>query len=102
MFAENQYELIDFGEGRKLERFGPVLLDRPAPAAQGLSRRIQSRWKRADFIFHEGNQSKSQWKSKTDLPQNDPNIIQARSQMIQHLSETIAKSCQNHFNNITK
>ena len=69
MFPQNQYELIDFGEGRKLERFGPVVLDRPAPAAQGLSRRFQSRWKRADFIFLEGNQSKSQWKSKTDLPE---------------------------------
>ena len=27
------YELVDFGDGRKLERFGPWLLDRPCPAA---------------------------------------------------------------------
>jgi len=27
------YELLDFGNGRKLERFGPWILDRPAPAA---------------------------------------------------------------------
>ena len=28
------YELIDFGAGRKLERFGAVVLDRPCPAAE--------------------------------------------------------------------
>jgi 23S rRNA (cytosine1962-C5)-methyltransferase len=28
------YELIDFGEGRKLERFGEWLIDRPCPAAE--------------------------------------------------------------------
>lgn len=27
------YELLDFGDGRKLERFGPWVLDRPSPGA---------------------------------------------------------------------
>ncbi len=31
----SDYELVDFGEGRKLERFGECLLDRPCPAAVG-------------------------------------------------------------------
>ena len=35
MFAKDQYELIDFGDGRKLERFGQFTLDRPCPAAEG-------------------------------------------------------------------
>lgn len=69
MFPYNQYELIDFGDGRKLESFGPVVLDRPAPAAQDLPRRIQSRWKQADFVFGGGTRSKSQWKSKTAVSQ---------------------------------
>lgn len=30
------YELIDFGDGRKLERFGDWRVDRPAPAAAGV------------------------------------------------------------------
>ena len=30
-----QYELLDFGDGRKLERFGEWLLDRPAPGVEG-------------------------------------------------------------------
>ncbi|MCA9230183.1 MAG: class I SAM-dependent methyltransferase [Planctomycetales bacterium] len=28
------YELLDFGDGRKLERFGPWVLDRPCPGAE--------------------------------------------------------------------
>lgn len=35
MFAPDQYELLDFGNGRKLERFGAHVLDRPCPAADG-------------------------------------------------------------------
>lgn len=30
-----QYQLLDFGHGRKLESFGGVVLDRPSPAAEG-------------------------------------------------------------------
>jgi 23S rRNA (cytosine1962-C5)-methyltransferase len=36
MFVANEYELLDFGQGRKLERFGPILLNRPSPAADGI------------------------------------------------------------------
>ena len=28
------YELLDFGEGRKLERFGEWVLDRPCPSGE--------------------------------------------------------------------
>ncbi len=35
MAASPSYQLLDFGAGRKLERFGPWVLDRPSPAAQG-------------------------------------------------------------------
>ena len=34
MFSPDQYELLDFGEGRKLERFGGFVIDRPSPAAE--------------------------------------------------------------------
>jgi 23S rRNA (cytosine1962-C5)-methyltransferase len=36
MFAASEYELLDFGDGRKLERFGRHVLDRPCPAAEGV------------------------------------------------------------------
>ncbi len=34
MFDSSQYQLLDFGNGEKLERFGSVLVRRPSPAAQ--------------------------------------------------------------------
>ncbi|HEY2883246.1 MAG TPA: class I SAM-dependent methyltransferase [Pirellulales bacterium] len=51
MWEQNQYELLDFGAGRKLERFGGVLLDRPAPAAAGASPADASLWKQVDARF---------------------------------------------------
>ncbi len=43
MFRADQYELLDFGQGRKLERFGELVVDRPAPAATDMaSRQLRS------------------------------------------------------------
>lgn len=48
MFTSDQYELLDFGEGRKLERFGPYVLDRPAAGTEVLSRQSEDGlWKQA-------------------------------------------------------
>src|SRR5688500_635651 len=41
------YELIDLGEGRKLERFGAWVLDRPCPAAVGVARAKPQAWREA-------------------------------------------------------
>jgi 23S rRNA (cytosine1962-C5)-methyltransferase len=44
------YELVDIGEGRKLERFGALTVDRPEP--QALWRRAApERWAKADLRF---------------------------------------------------
>ncbi|MGL4942541.1 MAG: class I SAM-dependent methyltransferase [Thermoguttaceae bacterium] len=44
------YELLDFGRGRRLERFGDVVLDRIAPSATGEPHHA-SRWREADASF---------------------------------------------------
>jgi len=44
------YRLVDSGEGRKLERFGSLLVDRPEPQALG-SRRRPALWDKADAVF---------------------------------------------------
>ena len=44
------YALLDAGDGRRLERFGPRVLDRPAPGAGG-TRRSPPRWPEADLAF---------------------------------------------------
>jgi 23S rRNA (cytosine1962-C5)-methyltransferase len=46
-----QYELLDFGGGRKLERFGPVVVDRPAPAAEGARMAHPELWRGATARF---------------------------------------------------
>jgi 23S rRNA (cytosine1962-C5)-methyltransferase len=45
------YELLDAGEGRRLERFGARVVDRPAPAATGPRRGSDREWLGADLRF---------------------------------------------------
>jgi len=40
----DDYELLDAGDGRRLERFGAFVLDRPAPATDGVPRRLPGAW----------------------------------------------------------
>jgi 23S rRNA (cytosine1962-C5)-methyltransferase len=42
--ATDDYALLDFGDGRRLERFGSLVVDRPAPAVAGLPRRDPAAW----------------------------------------------------------
>ena len=44
------YELLDAGDGRRLERFGPLTTDRPAPGADE-PRRDEGAWAAADLRF---------------------------------------------------
>jgi 23S rRNA (cytosine1962-C5)-methyltransferase len=51
MFCSADYQLLDFGEGRKLERFGSYVLDRPAPAAERIARSQPEVWRQATVRF---------------------------------------------------
>ena len=67
MFDPGQYELLDFGGGRKLERFGQYVLDRPAPAAAQTTPIRPELWGSADARFEIDGSPKSgpqrgQWK----------------------------------------
>lgn len=50
MHPNPTYQLVDFGEGARLERFGDRLVDRPFPAALG-ARRTPEAWRSADLRF---------------------------------------------------
>lgn len=76
MLANDQYEAIDFGENRRLERFGKIILDRPCPAALNFRKKSPSFWTKADAVFQidENSSKKSntfgqrgKWLAKTDL-----------------------------------
>ncbi|HBT77193.1 MAG TPA: hypothetical protein DEB39_09795, partial [Planctomycetaceae bacterium] len=51
MFEPDQYELLDFGEGRRLERFGPLILNRPCPAVEGTRKNDPALWNEIDAVF---------------------------------------------------
>ncbi len=54
MTTEGSYQLLDTGDRRKLERFGPLTVDRPSPQAVW-SRRLHAReWADADAVFVRG------------------------------------------------
>jgi 23S rRNA (cytosine1962-C5)-methyltransferase len=48
------HELVDAGDGRRLDRFGARLVDRPAPAAMWPVRLAESDWAAADLRFDRG------------------------------------------------
>lgn len=57
------YELLDSGEGEKLERFGPHLLSRPDPQALWEKRLSPSEWAKAVAVF-KSNAAKGSWAKK--------------------------------------
>jgi 23S rRNA (cytosine1962-C5)-methyltransferase len=61
MFGSDEYQLLDFGGGRKLERFGRYLIDRPAPAAVSASRRNPDLWEGADARFEREAAQRGRW-----------------------------------------
>jgi 23S rRNA (cytosine1962-C5)-methyltransferase len=54
------YELLDFGAGRKLERFGDWILDRPAPGADGPVKHREL-WKSATARYEGQRATEGDW-----------------------------------------
>lgn len=61
MFEPNEYQLLDFGSGRKLERFGSEILDRPSPAAERASASNPDLWDSATGRFEVVKGSQGRW-----------------------------------------
>lgn len=62
------YELLDSGEGEKLERFGKVVLSRPDPQALWRKHLPATDWKKADAAFSREAREGS-WNIKKDTPE---------------------------------
>jgi 23S rRNA (cytosine1962-C5)-methyltransferase len=65
----SSYQLIDFGDGRRLERFGPITLDRPCPAAELSARALPDVWTQADARFDGRNEETGHWTCRRELPE---------------------------------
>ena len=53
--------LVDCGDGRRLDRFGPYLLDRPAPAVERLVPGDRSSWQAAAARYERGQAGRGAW-----------------------------------------
>ncbi len=68
MFSRDQYELIDFGDGRRLERFGPLVIDRPCPAAEAFDRADPGNWENTDARFERNEGDEGTWTAEAGIP----------------------------------
>ncbi len=68
MFQPAQYELLDFGDGRRLERFGRLLLDRPCPAAESARPATAGLWSAADARFQRLDADQGRWVLRGEPP----------------------------------
>lgn len=59
--AEIHHELLDFGNYRKLERFGNIILDRPEIEADNSCSQPKSEWKKAHWYFSEEKGKTGKW-----------------------------------------
>jgi len=69
MFPPDQYQLLDFGNGRRLERFGPVVLDRPCPAVRKVARAEPERWPEAHARFWRVRADAGNWHFNREVPE---------------------------------
>jgi len=69
-----EYALIDSGGGRKLERFGTIVVDRPEPQAMWSRRLGAEAWGRAHGIFSAsaGDEEKGKWRFDKPVPESWP------------------------------
>ena len=63
---QKDYELLDSGDGKKLERYGSFVLSRPDPQALWKPSKLMSEWNTADAVFiRKGKEV--EWKKKKTL-----------------------------------
>ncbi len=68
MFSTEQYQLLDFGDGRRLERFGQYVLDRPCPAAEGIQKSSPDLWDQAQARYVKRESADGCWRSENEMP----------------------------------
>ena len=67
------YELLDSGEGEKLERYGDIVIKRPDPQALWKKNLSEAEWKKAKAVFSSGE--KGSWEKTADVPDRWPVMI---------------------------
>ncbi len=66
--AWEDYEVLDTGDGEKLERWGEILLRRPDPQTIW-PKADPALWERADAVYHRSEKGGGQWEFRKALPE---------------------------------
>jgi 23S rRNA (cytosine1962-C5)-methyltransferase len=68
------YALLDSGGGRKLERFGTIIVDRPEPQALWSPRLSKAEWGKAHAVFSASaeDEEKGRWRVDKPVPESWP------------------------------
>ncbi len=67
------YALLDSGNGRKLERFGSVIVDRPEPQALWTPAAGEREWRKANAVFAgDDEEDKGRWRLDKPVPESWP------------------------------
>ena len=72
--AMYQISLLDFGDGRRLERFGDITLDRPCPAAEAFQRADPDLWLQADARFEGRENERANGPTVANCPSGGPSL----------------------------
>lgn len=88
----DDYALLDCGAGRKLERFGAVIVDRPEAQAMWQPALGRNDWRKADAHFSAAgpDEPRGKWQSDSGLPDAwpvriDDVVVECRPQGLWHL-----------------
>ncbi|MET0638943.1 MAG: class I SAM-dependent methyltransferase [Hyphomicrobium sp.] len=65
------YALLDCGAGRKLERFGKIIVDRPEPQALWRPKLAKPEWAKANAVFSASGEDDEKGKWRVDKPVPD-------------------------------
>ena len=69
------YELLDSGDGQKLERFGPYIFIRPEVQALWMKALPAEKWQAAHAVFQpSGEESGGHWGYKKKIPIITPTV----------------------------
>ena len=83
------YEVLDTGDGEKLERWGEIILRRPDPQAIW-PKQQPDMWRRADAHYHRSTKGGGEWEFLRRLPERwtdklpRPALLRAPDQLQTH------------------
>src|SRR5690606_309079 len=63
------YELLDTGDGDKLERWGDYVLRRPDPQIIWRIQEENKQWQNADAVYHRSKSGGGHWEANNHLPE---------------------------------